>query len=396
MRQISRESTKSGRVAAAAALALVAALAFSAAGCGSKPAFAGRLVLLSQGTVSVITRAGVEPVLSDVVTAALAPDGHTLLYAKKDQTLIRDLDKGTERVILPETGIKAGWNDDGTRYYFLTGCPANRLYVGRPEGVPQRLFQGRKGLYAVDGSSGATVEEEVCAELGGCLFLTSDLLVFSAFDAPMPKVGDIYANKGYLVDLAAEPLELRPTEFPRQARWRFVDASDASDQVLISVERNPESAELFQNKIYACPRFKAWELVTFQNELPVAFARWENGAWGRAGELAGMFTPGSGRLFGLGYEQSSKGWNLYYMIVDPESGEVTRGPALPLHPGEIVNRPVFDPEEKNVAFLANLGGEVNITVCELSSGTAVKVWKAKAPKGAAFDARLDRLLAWLD
>ena len=396
MRYTRMESPGIGRIAAAATMVLTAALVISAAGCGSHPKFAGRIVLLSQGTISVITQAGVEPVLTDVVTAALSPDGRTLLYARKDQTLVRDLEAGTEKVILPETGLKAGWNDDGTRYYLLTGCPANKLYVGRPEGAPQRLFQGRKGLYAVGGSAGATIEEEVCAELGGCLFLTSDVFVFSAFDAPLPRTGDIHANKGFLVNLAVDPPEIQVTQFPRQARWRFVDASDVSDQVLISVERNPESAELFQNRVYVCPRFRAWELITFQNELQASFARWENGGWGSAGELAGVFSPNSGRVFGLANEPSAKGWNLYYMVIDPESGDATRGPALPLRPGDVVNRPVFDPEEKNVAFLANLGTEENITVCELASGTASKVWKAPAPKGGAFDARLDRLLGWLD
>jgi hypothetical protein len=375
----------------------VAAFVLAATSCNPKAKFPGRVILLSQGTIYVITQDGTVPLLTDVVTAAVSPDGRTLLYTKKDQAILRDLEKGADKIILPETGLKAGWNEDGTRYYLLTGCPANRLYVGQPEGeAPLRLFQGRKGLYVTGGSEGASIEEEVCAELGGCLFLTNDLLVFSAFDAPMPRQGDIYANKGYLVDLAATPPELRSTEFPRQARWRFVDASETSGQVLISVERNPESAELFQNKVYTCPRFQEWEQISFQNELQLSFARWENGGWGNAGELAGLFSPQTGRVFGLANEQTPKGWNLYYIVIDPESGETQRGPALPLAPGQVVNRPVFDPEERYAAFLANLGGEENITVCDMSAGTSSKIWKIKAPKGAAFDARLDRLLAWLD
>jgi hypothetical protein len=392
MRNQSRKSGSLSRIAAAAA----AALLLAAAGCNSKAAFSGRVIVLSQGTVYVVTQGGTDPLLTDVVTAALSPDGHTLLYTKKDQALLRDLDKAADKVILPETGIKAGWNEDGTRYYLLTGCPANRLYVGQPEGAPMRLFQGRKGLYAVGGSEGATIEEEVCAELGGCLFLSTDLLVFSAFDAPMPRQGDIFANKGYLVNLAATPPEMRITAFPRGARWRFADASDTSGQVLISVERNPESAELFQNKVYICPRFSDWDQVNFQNEVQMSFARWENGGWGNAGDLAGLFSPQSGRVFGLANEQTSKGWSLYYIVLDPESGDTQRGPSLPLQPGQVINRPVFDPEGRNVAFLANLGSEENITVCDMSAGTVLKIWKAKAPKGAAFDARLDRLLGWLN
>ncbi len=392
MRNQSRESRNRSWIIAAAATAFF----LTASGCSSKPAFSGRVILLSQGTVYVITQGGVDPLLSDVVTAAISPDGRTLLYTKKDEALLRDLDKGTDKVLLPETAIKAGWNEDGTRYYLLTGCPANRLYVGRAEGAPLRLFQGRKGLYAVGGSEGATIEEEVCAELGGCLFLTNDLFVFSAFDAPMPHGGDIYANKGYLVNLATTPPEMRITAFPHGARWRFVDASEASGQVLISVERNPESAELFQNKVYACPRFSDWDQVTFQNEVQMGFSRWENGGWGNAGELAGVFSPQSGRVFGLANEQTSKGWSLYYTVIDPESGEAQRGSSLPLQPGQVVNRPVFDPEARSVAFLANLGGEENVTVCDMNAGTTSKIWKIKAPKGAAFDARLDRLLAWLD
>jgi hypothetical protein len=232
--------------------------------------------------------------------------------------------------------------------------------------------------------------------LGGCLFMANDTLVFSAFDAPMPRQGDIYANRAFLVNLATNPLEIQSTEFPRQERWRFVDASDQADMVLISVERNPESAELFQNKVYTCPRFQEWTGITFQNEVQLNFARWENGSWGNAGELAGVFTPVSNRIFGLANEQSSKGWNLYFMEIDPETGEAQRGPALPLQPGQVINRPVFDPDERYVALLANLGNEENITVIDLEANTTSVIWKVKAPKGNTFDARLDRLLAWLD
>ena len=377
-----------------AALAAVAILAF--AGCAAKPQFPGRVILLSQGTVLVLTQDGVAPLVSDVVTAAISPDARFLLYSKKDQTLLRDLGKGTEIAILPESAIKAGWNGEGSRYYVLAGCPANRLYVGRPEVNPVRLFQGKKGLYGVGGSEGASIEEEVCGELGGGLFLTEDILVFTAFDAPMPRQGDIFANRAFLVNLAANPPEMESTAFPRQERWRFVDANDAADLVLISVERNPESAELFQNRVYTCARFRDWTGITFQNEIQLNFARWENGGWGNAGELAGIFMPVSNRIFGLANEQSANGWNHYTMEIDPESGEARRGPSLALQPGQVVNRPVFDPEERYVALLGNLGREENVTAIDLEAQTARVIWKVKAPKGSAFDARLDRLLGWLD
>jgi len=394
MRKKPRTGLLIGRATLFAALAAAAILA--SAGCGAKPRFAGRVILLSQGTVLVLTQDAVEPLVTDALTAAISPDGRYLLYTKKDQTVLRDLGKGTEKTVLPETGFKAGWNGDGSRYYVLAGCPANRLYVGRPEENPMRLFQGRKGLYVTGGSEGASIEEEVCAELGGCLFMANDTLVFSAFDAPMPRQGDIYANRAFLVNLATNPPKIQSTEFPRQERWRFVDASDQADMVLISVERNPESAELFQNKVYTCPRFQEWTGITFQNEVQLNFARWENGSWGNAGELAGVFTPVSNRIFGLANEQSSKGWNLYFMEIDPETGEAQRGPALPLQPGQVINRPVFDPDERYVALLANLGNEENITVIDLEANTTSVIWKVKAPKGNTFDARLDRLLAWLD
>ena len=383
-----------GRATLSAALA--AAVILASSGCAAKPQFPGRVILLSQGTVLVLTQDGTEPLLTGVVTAAISPDARFLLYTRTDQTVLRDLGKGTEKTILPETGLKAGWNGDGTRYYILIGCPANRLYVGSPEGNPVRLFQGRKGLYVIGGSEGASIEEEVCAELGGCLFLTNDMLIFSAFDAPMPRQGDIHANRAFLVNLAANPPEMQSTDFPRQERWRFVDASDQADRVLLAVERNPESAELFQNKVYTCARFREWTGITFQNDVQLNFGRWENGSWGNAGEMAGVFMPVSNRIFGLANEQTSKGWNLYTMEIDPETSEAQRGPALKLQPGQVINRPVFDPEEKQVALLANLGNEESVTAIDLEANTTRVIWKIKAPKGGSFDARLDRLLAWLD
>ena len=366
-------------------------------GCGRKTKIPGQLFVLAQGNVFVITQSSIQTLVTDVAAAALSPDGNYLLYALKDQTLLRDLSTGLDRAVLNESARTMGWNADGSRFFIVTGCETNRLFAGRIQGNVMKIFQGGKALYGSEDDS-STAEEMRCGELGSCLFLAKNTLVFSAFDGPMPRRTDeaeIFANKAFLIQLDATPPLVKTTDFPNQERWKFVDVSKENDSVLLSVERNPENLTLFEHSIYVTPLFHEWSQISFQNEIQQNITRWENGSWGVEGELALIFTPKTNRLFGLGIETTDKGPRQYFIQIDPESGQTVRG--ADMESGQIINRPVFDPEERYAAILmlVDQGTREHVTILDLPTNERFSAWEIKAPKGYAFDAKRDRLLAWI-
>ena len=377
--------------------ALLAALIFMLfvlPGCAPKMKIPGVLYVLSQSSIYAVGQDASQMLLSDVAAAALSPDGHYLLYAQKDRTILMELSTGNEKPVLSESGRTVGWNSDGSRFFVVTGCETNRLYAGKVDGTIAKIYQGTKGVLA-PAEDGSTPGELTCGELSGCLFLDKDSLVFSAFEGSMSgrtDPGEISANKAHLVRLDATPPQFQTIQFPRQVRWKFVDVSADRDLVLVSVEKNPENASSFEQNAYLSPRFEEWRQLSFENEIPLGISRWETESWGIAGGLALLFMPQTQRLFGLVNEWTDKGAREYFVLFDPDTGEMERGPDK--GPGWIINRPLFDPEERFVAVFFDEGTQENITIFDLQTNARSKIWKIKAPQGMNLDASRDRLLAW--
>ncbi len=374
--------------------ALLIAVLLAFPGCKPKMKFSGELYVLAQSNIYAVGQDAAQILISDVAAAALSPDGHYLLYAQKDRTVLVELSTGNEKPVLSESGRTLGWNSDGSRFFVITGCETNRLYAGKLDGTIDRIYQGTKGVPA-PAEDGSAPGELTCGELSGCLFLDKDSLVFSAFEGSLSgrtDPGEISANKAHLVRLDATPPQFQTILFPRQVRWKFVDVAQDRDLVLVVVEKNPENASSFEHKAYLSPRFQEWRQLSFENEIPLSLSRWETESWGAAGGLALLFMPQTQRLFGLANEWTEKGGREYFALFDPDTGEMERGPDK--GPGWIINRPLFDPEERYVAVFFDEGTEEHITIFDLQTNARSKIWKIKAPKGIPLDARRDRLLAW--
>lgn len=377
-------------------LSMIALIAWP--GCGAKMKIPGVLYVLSQSNIYAVSQDSAETLLTDVVAAALSPDRKYLLYSTNDQTILRELSTSTDKPVLDESGRTLGWNADGSRFYIFTGCGTNRLSAGKTDGSLTRIFQGLIGRpRAEDQADGSAPSQPVCGEVSGIIFLTNDTLVFSVFDAPLPRQPDLVnmcANKAYLVRLETVPPQIMPHDFPRKERWKFVDVSEDKDLVLLSVEKNPENVNLFQNTAVVAPRFEEWDKISLENEIPQNITRWENGSWGITGELALLFTPKTSLLFGVALESTDKGLKEYVTMIDPESGQTERGPEV--EAGQIVNRPLLDAGEQYAAVLYGQGTEEHITVMDLTNNLRSVIWKIKAPKGYSFDFKRDRLLAWVE
>jgi len=378
--------------------ALTAIVLLGSSACAPRLKIPGVIYLLPQSNIYAISQDSVETILTDVYAAALSPDRKFLLYSTAGQTILRDLSTDKDEAVLGEGSRALGWNAEGTRFYVYTGCGTNRLYAGKTDGSLTRLMQGwiarPRGEEATDESA---PPEPVCGELSGFLFLTNDTLVYSAFDAPLPRQPDLVnmrANKGYLARLEPIPPEIVPFDFPRKERWKFVDVSEDKDLVLLSVEVNPENVNQFQSTAVVAPLFQEWDKISLEDHVAQSITRWENGSWGVTGELALMFTPKTSLLVGVALETTEKGVKEYLTMIDPASGQVERGPEM--EAAEIVNRPVMDPTEQYAAILYSRGTEVHITILDLANDRQSVVWKAKAPKGYAFDIKRDRLLAWVE
>lgn len=379
--------------------ALLAALIFMLfvlPGCAPKMKIPGILYVLSQSSIYAVTQDSAEILLTDVDAAALSPDRKFLLYSSRGQTILRELSTEKDEPVLGESSQTLGWNADGSRFYVFTGCGANRLYAGKTDGSLIRVLQGSIGRpRAEDQADGSTPAQPICGEVSGILFLTNDTLVFSAFEAPLPRQPDLVnmsANKAYLVRLEPIPPQLVPFDFPRKERWKFVDVSEDKDLVLLSVEKNPENVNLFQSTAVVAPLFQEWDKIFLEDEIPQNFTRWENGSWGVTGELALLFTPKTSLLIGVALESTDQGVKEYLTMVDPETGQTERGPEMEAR--QIVNRPLLDPSEQYAAFLYSDESEEHITVMDLTNDRQSVVWKVKAPKGYTFDIKRDRLLAW--
>jgi hypothetical protein len=374
--------------------ALLMTVLFVWPGCQPKMKFPGQLYVLAQSNIYAVGQDASQMLLSDVAAAALSPDGHYLLSAQKDRTILMELSTGDEKPVLSEGSRTVGWNSDGSRFFVVTGCETNRLYAGKVDGTVAKIYQGTKGVLA-PAEDGSSPGELTCGELSGCLFLDKDSLVFSAFEGSMSgrtDLGEISANKAHLVRLDTTPPQFQTIQFPRQVRWKFVDISADRDLVLVSVEKNPENASSFEQLAYLSPRFQEWRQLSFENEIPLSISRWETESWGIAGGLALLFMPQTQRLFGLVNEWTDKGAREYFVLFDPDTGEMERGPDK--GPGWIINRPLFDPEERFVAVFFDEGTQEHITIFDLQTNARSKIWKIKAPQGMNLDASRDRLLAW--
>ena len=375
--------------------ALAIAVFFAGPGCRSKTKIPGQLYVLAQSTIYAVSQDSARMLVSEVSAAAVSPDGHFLLFAQKGQTILQDLGTGVDKTILSESGRAMGWNADGSRFFVVTGCETNRLYAGTPAGNPTKIYQGTKSVRRA-AEDGSPAEELICGELGDCLFLDKNRLVFSAYEGPLRNGtdgGDIYANKAYLVRLDITPAQLEAVEFPANERWKFMDVCEENDEVLLSVEQNPENASKFKSTDYVSPRFEEWGQISFQNEIRQKISRWPTGSWGMAGEAALLFLPQTHFLFGVANESTEKGVRNYFVQIDPDTGQEAQGPDTGA--GEIINRPVFDPEERFAAILYNQGTQEHITVMDLQTNARFKIWRIKAPKGYSFEATQDRLLAWI-
>jgi hypothetical protein len=372
-------------------------LAWTGAACKAKPSFSGTLLLLSQSAVLAVSQESVETVLSGVQAAALSPDGRRLLFALAGQVVIRDIQAGSDKTVLASSARSLGWAPDGSKFFIVSGCDSNRLLVGDLAGKTTEIFRGRKAKPAETGDA-AEAAESPCSEIGGCLFLDQNLLLFSAFESARAHSSPeerLVANRGYLVRLDADPLEFSAVDFPAGERWSFQDLSSEGGLVLVSVDKNPGSADAFRSTVHAPKAFRDWGELAFGAEVVPSVARWLSWSWDYDGEAALVFTPVSHRLFGLVYEVTESGTKGDFLLYDPASGDGSLGP--PMEPGRLVNRPVFSPDERIAAVLHDDGGATEkVLLLDLTAKKAATAWKVEAAPDARLDVRRDRLLGWLD
>lgn len=388
---------KTGRLRLCLTALLAFVLASAGPGCKPKAKFDGTILLLSQTAVLAVSQESVETVLSGVQAAALSPDGRRLLFALADQIVLRDFEAGSDKTVLASSARSLGWAPDGSKFFIVSGCDSNRLLVGDLAGKTAEVFRGRKAKLSEAGETAEAVEA-TCSEIGGCLFLDTNLLLFSAFESartlPSPEER-LVANRGYIVRLDADPLEFSSVDFPPGERWSFQDLSSEAGLVLVSVDKNPGSAEAFRSSVYAPKAFREWGELAFGAEVVPNVARWLSWSWDYDGEAALVFTPLSRRLFGLVYEVTEAGTKGDFLLYDPASGDGSLGP--PIEPGRLVNRPVFSPDERFAAVLHDDGGETEkIVILDLAAKKATTAWKVEAAPDVRMDVRRDRLLGWLD
>ena len=131
-------------------------------------------------------------VTSGVFEAAASPDQTALLYATKNETLLRDLRSGEVKPLVKGENFCLAWSPDGKRFsYKQRGNSAIALYAAELNGRAQLVWEDvwtarRKTGQA---AAGANVDSLGCAQ-----WVAPDKLIFDRFGPSQVKGGDVKPN----------------------------------------------------------------------------------------------------------------------------------------------------------------------------------------------------------
>jgi hypothetical protein len=367
-------------------LSVLAVVLGLGAGCrsGTVP-FPGTIYLLANATVYEIAGGSAAAIRTGVQTAALSPDGQILLVADEGGTRFLNFATGEEKKIADLPARSLGWNGEGSRFFLLTDPASNQLLVGDRVGKTRLIYRGARRLAPAGTAEGVVPEpgESIAGEISGCLFLDPTTLVFSAFEGVLTPSADAGADRAYLVDVAAEELDLRFQRFPADERWRFVDVDSESGFVLAVIEKKPTGAF----RPFLASRFETWEELSWEPPLPGTIIRSANGDYSLG------FQPTTGWIGGISVLQDKRGYRGQWFFYDPATLQAQAGPDLGW--GDNIARPAFHPDGGWAALLIyTWSKDWRLKIVDLAGFTVSTAWTLRAPGGETASPN-DRILAWM-
>lgn len=136
------------------ALLFIFVLSISLAGCRRKTALTGRLIVQTHNALYSLapkedSQVGESLISDEVVSAAASPDGRYLIYSRAKsssnstsessdgETLLRDLQSGTEKQVFNHRVTGLSWSSDGLKFSFTR---QHKLYVATLNGESQLVY----------------------------------------------------------------------------------------------------------------------------------------------------------------------------------------------------------------------------------------------------------------
>jgi hypothetical protein len=179
-------------------------------------------------------------VTSGVFEAAASPDQTALLYATKDEILLRDLHSGEVKPLVKGENFCLAWSPDGKRFsYKQRGTGSITLYAaeldGRAKLVWEDLWTAKR---AVNQSSAApNVDSLGCAQ-----WVAPDKLIFDRFGPSQVKSGDVKPNTTTLA-IVGDSVKLVDT----QKIWSVEGVCKTGSAFLRSAEGEIRIAKSLEN-----------------------------------------------------------------------------------------------------------------------------------------------------
>jgi len=363
---------------------LVSILGTLGAACtAAKAEFPGYLYILADSTIFEITSTGAMPIRTGVQTAAISPDGATLLVVEGNKTSLVTAATNEAKTLADRPARRVGWNSDGSRFYLVSDPETNQLEVGDRLGNLTIIYRGPHRQVAAAGADPTTVY----GEISGCLFLDPKTLVFSAYEgviSPTRADQDVSANKAFMIDLVSPEAGLRSTKFPVGEIWRFT-AVDPQTGVLIAVVGNTQTGQI---RPFLCPPFTEWEDLNFATPVPGTFFQSANGTFSVGFEAA------QGKACGLTVVADARKRNqAVFTVYDDETQTSETGPDAGW--GDNIVGPAVHPDgEAAAALVYEWAKEWRVVHMDLAAGTSRTVWTRPAAKDGAPNTN-DSILIWM-
>lgn len=203
------------------------------------PKFNGRLLLLAGDNVqgADLLELSAAPdgltynysvVTSGVFEAVASPDRTRLLYATKDEILLRDLRSGAVKPLIKGENYCLAWSPDGNRFSYKQKTPATdkapvseagartRLYVSDLDGKAKLIWEDLVATYGTVTPAGQSVVLERAAATSGCAqWIAPDRFIFDRLLGAFPKQkkgGEVLKPNTTTLAILSDPVKLSDTE----------------------------------------------------------------------------------------------------------------------------------------------------------------------------------------
>jgi hypothetical protein len=179
-------------------------------------------------------------ITSGVFEAAASPDQTALLYATKDEILLRDLRNGEVKPLVKGETFCLAWSPDGKRFsYKQRGPGSTGLYATELDGRAKLVWEARWTDKRATNQSSArlTVDSLGCAQ-----WVAPDKLVFDRFGPSQVRGGDVKPNSTTLATVS-DSVKLVNTE----KRWSVEGVCKTGSAFLRSKEGQIQIAKNLEN-----------------------------------------------------------------------------------------------------------------------------------------------------